>query len=541
MLPCAQLGHDREEVIESVEGNTCNALHACYHLLAVRLERTGQLTTRAPSAKTSRLQRAKTELSLNTLDHSASPTNKAGGSGNTNAHTNGSTPSSRIRRGSVSNAVPRRGSLSGARPPRPRHSRTRASQHSTHRPRDSSLGLATNTTTGPEDGSAAPPQPPHPTRNGSSPAVSTSKAAPSPARAFHRSVSTNDAFMRKLPLRVLEGGDGGESVTDDTHRRYRTSSTRGSYAQAHAHGHSGDSGGDGGPPLLAEADDQLLERGRWDEQAHGSHQQQAGASNRSSRNPSAGSTRTRRTTLHGTSRAAVLKSLRSGGGGDDSMDPGYTGTPTTVTAEELCKDLNGSLVANATAAATTAAAATATGAHGRRRSSVSRRSFRSNGAATGSAQSSNAGSSTDLLPSIPKLVHPSQQRPTSTVTSGRVRTGSVRRRSGERRASTSSAGVAHEPAVQTIRYPLNRRMVSAKAPADIFEELQRALSELGMSYRRSSEAELGVVCRHNNVRLEAEVVKVAGLSMHGVHMQRQRGDLETYADLCQSILDAMDL
>lgn len=94
------------------------------------------------------------------------------------------------------------------------------------------------------------------------------------------------------------------------------------------------------------------------------------------------------------------------------------------------------------------------------------------------------------------------------------------------------------PPIKTIRSPLNKRAISSKQPSEIFQELLRAVKALDLPHKIKG---MALICRCDGVRLEAEVVRIAGLSMHSVHMLRLRGDLERYTQLYTLILNEMNL
>ncbi|EGD77012.1 CAMK/CAMKL protein kinase [Salpingoeca rosetta] len=562
------LGHDREEVLESIEGQCCNPPYACYHLLAVRLERTGHLKPRGSSASagsrkgSGRLTRAMTEVNLSTLNTAAAPPSSSTSSSRHGRQqsTHGNGPNAANANASATAGAAgrfagtgRRQSLSGLRPPRPKHSRTRGARSPVAPTRDDktgspvpATGTATTTVNGSSGNGSGVPQvitTAPPPAVGNSPMSRTSSngtlssggasCTTTPQRSFHRSRSSTDTVSRRrhsmrkastdqppvLEEVDVEPADDVALVEEATrtHGRRRTLSSRMLSRNSlnlddtlHAN--------DTCTPARQHAAGADVPT-RAVQQQQQQQQSQQGRAN-------AG----RRATLHATNRAAVLKSLRR------TQDEGQQSASTAT---------NGNIHGNGhmTATKTEEIDLTAAMSTTRRRSSVSRRSLR--GSHASSTQGSTQGSAKDLLPDIHKGVHPSHSRPSSS-THTRVRSGSTRRRSGERQASTSSLAPpsSREPDpsnIQTIRYPLNRRMVSARSPLEIFEQLQRALRALDMPFWASSGTDMGVVCRSGGVRLEAEVVKIAGLSMHGVHMQRQRGDLETYAEICTRILDEMNL
>jgi hypothetical protein len=114
-------------------------------------------------------------------------------------------------------------------------------------------------------------------------------------------------------------------------------------------------------------------------------------------------------------------------------------------------------------------------------------------------------------------------------------TGSWRRR-------RSEWSVSEEPTVRTLRYPLNRRMVSQRPPQEVYAELRRVLEQAGaMTHRLDEDAGLSVRCTLREIVFDAEIVKLPGLAMHGVHFKRIRGDSTVHNNLCVELIDEMHL
>lgn len=113
---------------------------------------------------------------------------------------------------------------------------------------------------------------------------------------------------------------------------------------------------------------------------------------------------------------------------------------------------------------------------------------------------------------------------------------------GSRRRRRSEWSVSEEPTVRTLRYPLNRRMVSQKPPQEVYAELRRVLEQAGaMTHRLDEDAGLSVRCTLREVIFDAEIVKLPGLAMHGVHFKRIRGDSTVHNNLCIELIDEMHL
>eukprot|EP00730_Choanoeca_flexa_P008910 TRINITY_DN12556_c0_g4_i1.p1 TRINITY_DN12556_c0_g4~~TRINITY_DN12556_c0_g4_i1.p1 ORF type:complete len:725 (+),score=93.73 TRINITY_DN12556_c0_g4_i1:133-2307(+) len=95
--------------------------------------------------------------------------------------------------------------------------------------------------------------------------------------------------------------------------------------------------------------------------------------------------------------------------------------------------------------------------------------------------------------------------------------------------------------IKTLRCPLSRQMVSHKSPSKIYKEMTSALKRLHLSWRRQDDDSYCVRTTEGEVCVEAEVVRLPGLSMHGVHFKRIRGETAPYRELCARLIDVMDL
>lgn len=96
--------------------------------------------------------------------------------------------------------------------------------------------------------------------------------------------------------------------------------------------------------------------------------------------------------------------------------------------------------------------------------------------------------------------------------------------------------------MRTLRYPLNRRMISQKPPAEVFAELQRVLHEAAAETQAArGDAGYSLRCTLDAVVFDAEIVKLPGLAMHGVHFRRIRGDTAAHHHLCTELIERMHL
>jgi hypothetical protein len=101
-------------------------------------------------------------------------------------------------------------------------------------------------------------------------------------------------------------------------------------------------------------------------------------------------------------------------------------------------------------------------------------------------------------------------------------------------------GATSTDAIRTLRFPLNQKMVSQKAPAAIMSSLRAVLATQGVHVRVGDTA-FCLWCETGPLAFEAEIVKIPRLNLHGVHFKRVRGESEEYRRLCSAIIDAMDL
>jgi hypothetical protein len=93
-----------------------------------------------------------------------------------------------------------------------------------------------------------------------------------------------------------------------------------------------------------------------------------------------------------------------------------------------------------------------------------------------------------------------------------------------------------------MRYPLNRKMVSQKSPGEVYAELINAAAANSIPWRRHDDsAAYCIQATGAYVSLEAEVVKLPGLSLHGIHFKRLRGETSAYTELCNLLLESMRL
>ncbi len=94
--------------------------------------------------------------------------------------------------------------------------------------------------------------------------------------------------------------------------------------------------------------------------------------------------------------------------------------------------------------------------------------------------------------------------------------------------------------VPSLRYPLNRHMVSEKSAESVFEELQQILLQQNVTFSNSIQP-LSVHCVWQGLLFDAEVVKIPRLNMHGIHFRRLKGDATAYKQLCTTLIELMQL
>ena len=104
--------------------------------------------------------------------------------------------------------------------------------------------------------------------------------------------------------------------------------------------------------------------------------------------------------------------------------------------------------------------------------------------------------------------------------------------------------VSSEPEgkVTTMRYPLSRKMVSQRPPGEVYAELINAAAASSITWRRQEDGTAySIYATAQDVSLEAEVVKLQGLSLHGIHFKRLKGETAAYRELCNQLLESMVL
>jgi len=96
-------------------------------------------------------------------------------------------------------------------------------------------------------------------------------------------------------------------------------------------------------------------------------------------------------------------------------------------------------------------------------------------------------------------------------------------------------------APKSMRVPLSSRMVSQRPPQTVLQELQGALAGAGVVFHPDMFGAPSLHCTKGDITFEAEVVRLAGLSVHGLRFQRLKGDALEYKALCTQLLEAVAL
>eukprot|EP00042_Codosiga_hollandica_P039555 m.332677 g.332677 ORF g.332677 m.332677 type:complete len:945 (+) comp55640_c0_seq2:220-3054(+) len=94
--------------------------------------------------------------------------------------------------------------------------------------------------------------------------------------------------------------------------------------------------------------------------------------------------------------------------------------------------------------------------------------------------------------------------------------------------------------MKTLRYPLNRQMVSPKRPGTVFAALQLVLLNMELTFS-AGESPHCLVVDKGELTFEADIVKIPRLHMYGVHFRRVRGPPQEYKDICTEIIASLQL
>mmetsp|Transcript_89718 Transcript_89718/g.155277 ORF Transcript_89718/g.155277 Transcript_89718/m.155277 type:complete len:869 (-) Transcript_89718:114-2720(-) len=103
-----------------------------------------------------------------------------------------------------------------------------------------------------------------------------------------------------------------------------------------------------------------------------------------------------------------------------------------------------------------------------------------------------------------------------------------------------SAREARDEVMRTCRGAFNVSCTSSKAPKQILQEMQRALTLQRVSYKQASA--FLVKCQRQNLRFEMEISHLDHLeSIYVVRFRRVAGELVSYKELCSKILAEMKI
>jgi len=92
-----------------------------------------------------------------------------------------------------------------------------------------------------------------------------------------------------------------------------------------------------------------------------------------------------------------------------------------------------------------------------------------------------------------------------------------------------------------MRVPLSSRMVSQRPPQAVLQGLRDALAAAGVVFHPDMFGTPSLHCTKGDITFEAEVVRLAGLSVHGLRFQRLKGDALEYKALCTRLLEFVAL
>jgi hypothetical protein len=103
-----------------------------------------------------------------------------------------------------------------------------------------------------------------------------------------------------------------------------------------------------------------------------------------------------------------------------------------------------------------------------------------------------------------------------------------------------SARDARDEVMRTCRGAFNVSCTSSKAPKQILQEIQRALTLQRVSYKQATG--FLVKCQRQNLRFEMEISHLDHLeSIYVVRFRRVAGELVAYKELCSKILAEMKI
>ena len=105
---------------------------------------------------------------------------------------------------------------------------------------------------------------------------------------------------------------------------------------------------------------------------------------------------------------------------------------------------------------------------------------------------------------------------------------------------TPESALVDPTAPRSMRYPMNKQMVSQKKPAIVFAALQNVLDELGLSHTAGDNSHCATIV-HDELVFEADIVKIPRLNMYGVHFRRLKGEPQDYKELCTEIISRIQL
>jgi len=146
------------------------------------------------------------------------------------------------------------------------------------------------------------------------------------------------------------------------------------------------------------------------------------------------------------------------------------------------------------------------------------------------------------VPRLPPLTCPPLGKPQRKIWSlpqnpslSQPRTGAVRiGRFGEPTTSDFAAP-------KSMRVPLSSRMVSQRPPQAVLRGLRDALAAAEVVFHPDMFGTPSLHCTKGDITFEAEVVRLAGLSVHGLRFQRLKGDALEYKALCTELLEAVNV
>lgn len=95
--------------------------------------------------------------------------------------------------------------------------------------------------------------------------------------------------------------------------------------------------------------------------------------------------------------------------------------------------------------------------------------------------------------------------------------------------------------VKSMRFPVSKEMMSQKAPQAVLQQLKDALATTKVQFHPDM---FGLPCMHctkGDITFEVEVVRLAGLSVHGLRFHRLKGDALEYKELCRQLMQVAAL